>query len=219
MKRSKKALLIALVLGDGYIRVDTRHKAQSTSIHICHSKAQQEYVEYKADLLTSLVGGKRPNCREFLCKWPDGSTYKQIRFEKAHPYFRVLRKWMYPNKYNINILKHLTPKAIAIWYMDDGSIIANNRYPDGTCSSARTNLHLCTTKEIAEDVCKYFMETWDIKFTTFNEKGTYSIRCFHKEGKKFHDLIHEYIIPLMSYKQRFYFSTSAQPLESSRVMI
>ena len=98
--------------------------------------------------------------------------------------------------------------------MDDGSIIPNNRYPDGSVRSCRTNLHTCTTREQAESICSYFQNRWDIKFTPFNEKGNWSVRCFHKEGKKFHELIRPFIVPSMEYKQRFYYGTSAQPLEA-----
>lgn len=212
MKRESKALLISFVVGDGFIRTDTRSKTNKSSLKLCHSIHQKEYMEYKVSLLHTLLGGKKPTINEYIHKWPDGTTYRQVRAEKAHRYFRVLRKWLYPNKYNIKYLQYLTPHAIAIWYMDDGSIVANNRYKDGMCSSARTNIHICTSKENAEDVCKYFQEYWNIKFTTFFEKGNYSIRCFHKEGRKFHELIRQYIIPSMKYKQRFYYPTSAQPL-------
>ena len=210
MKRSKKSVLIAMVLGDGYIHNDKRSK--SFAIKLCHSIAQKEYTEYKANLLHSLLGGKAPSIRTYTCK-SFNKEFKQVRFSKAHKYFRVLKKWMYPDKYNKNLLKHLDALGLAIWYMDDGSIAMNNRYPDGTCQSARTHLHLCTTKEKAQEVCDYFMDTWGIKFITFKDgKDTYSIRCFHKEGHKFHEIIHPYIIPSMAYKQRFYYGTSAQPL-------
>lgn len=210
MKKRKKALLIALVLGDGYIRVDHRQKNPKGTLKLCHSKSQKEYLEYKVGILHSLVGGKRPAVREYTVKAFD-SEYQQVRAEKTHRYFGTLRKLMYPDKYKM--LKYMTPESIAIWFMDDGSLIANNRYPDGTCSSARTNIHTCCkTKEEASSICQYFQDTWDIKFTTFKEGSGFSIRCFHKEGKKFHKMIHPYVIPSMMYKQRFYYDKSAQPL-------
>lgn len=208
MEKNKKAILIALALGDGSINVDKRCLGANGELSITHSIKQKEYLQYKAELLHSLIGGKAPNVIEFMCKSNYGS-FKQVRFSKTHKYFKLIKRWMEPNKYSEKILKYLTPEAIAIWYMDDGSIIANNRYKDGTCSSARTNFHLGATKEIAEDVCNYFKTKWDIKFTTYLEKGTYSIRCFHKEGRKFHELISPYVIDSMKYKQRFYNSTSA----------
>ncbi len=210
MKKEKKALLIALVIGDGYIHIDKRVKSnKNASLVLRHSSKQIEYLKYKVDLLHSLLGGKKPVVSEYVVKSNYGN-FPGCRAEKAHKYFRVLRSWLYPNKYAM--IKHLTPHAIAIWYMDDGSIVTNNRYKDGACSSARTNIHLgCKLKADAEVVCNYFKNTWGIKFTTYKEQGTFSIRCFHKEGKKFHSLVHPFIIPSMEYKQRFYYDTSAQP--------
>lgn len=209
MESRKKALLIALVIGDGYIRIDDRVKNHKGTLTLCHSVKQLEYLEYKVNLVHSLCGGKKPSIRERVCTLSNGKNYKLVSAEKTYKYFRILRNWLYPNKYNKKYLTYLTPEALAIWFMDDGSLIANNRYPDGACSSARTNIHLGTSKERAEEVCEYFLDTWGIKFSVFTEKGTYSIRCFHQEGKKFHELIHEFIIPSMKYKQRYYYDTSA----------
>lgn len=212
MKRSKKALLIALVIGDGYIKVDKRIKNPKTAeLSLCHSSKQREYVEYKARLLHKLLGGKEPKVREYMCKSNFGN-YKQIRVSKSHKYFKILHSWLYPDKFNKKYLKYLTPHALAIWFMDDGSCVPNNRHKDGTVSSVRTQLHLCEPKEKAQEVCDYFMEEWEIKMTPYKERGdSYSIRCFHGEGKKFHELIRPYIIPSMEYKQRFYYPKSAQP--------
>lgn len=211
MERRKKAMLIAFVLGDGYIHIDKRRPdAMKLALKLCHAEKQKAYLEYKVNLLHSLIGGKKPKIIKCVHVWPDGSSYKQVRAEKSHKYFRILRKWMYPNKYELKILKHLTPEALAIWYMDDGSIIANNKFPDGSVRSARTNIHTCCAKETAENICKYFKDAWDIKFTTFKDgKNYYSIRCFHREGRKFHELVHPFIIQSMAYKQRFYYDTSA----------
>lgn len=194
MKRDKKALLIAMVIGDGYIH------PRDSALCLGHSKKQEEYIKYKRDLLHSLLGGKKPEIREYLHL----GKYPSLRCQKSHRYFKVLRRWLYPDKYKY--LKYLTPHAIAIWYMDDGSLIVNNKWPDGSPRSMRTNIHICVKdKSIAESICKYFQDTWSIKFTPFNEKGNWSIRCFHQEGVKFHKLIHPYIIPSMSYKQRMYY--------------
>jgi recombination protein RecA len=213
MEKRKKALLVALVLGDGYIRKD--HRSNTCSLKLCHSEKQKEYLEYKARLLQSLLGGKEVIVNRYVHKWPDGKSFVQYRCERADNYFRILRNMMYPNKYSQEVLRCLTPEALAIWYMDDGSIVANNRWSDGSVRSARTQIHTCTTQEIAQDICDYFLKTWGIKFTTYKDgKGTYSIRCFHKEGRKFHELIHPFITPSMQYKQRFYYPTSAQPLDN-----
>lgn len=210
MKKEKKALLIALVLGDGYIRIDKRLKNPKTAeLSIAHSEHQLDYLTYKRDLCHSLLGGNCPNINTYEYK-AFGGIFPSVRFTKSHKYFKILQRWMYPDKYDVKFLKYLTPHALAIWFMDDGSLVPNNRYKDGTVSTCRTQLHVCVSKERAEGVCKYFLDYWGIKWTAYKERGDcYSIRCFHKEGRKFHELIHPYIIPSMSYKQRFYYDTSA----------
>lgn len=193
-----------MVMGDGYI-----HK-RDKSLVICHSADQRAYIEYKRDLLQSLLGGKKSK----IIFYKHLDKYPQYRFSKSHRVFRILRNWMYPHK-KYKYLKYMTPESLALWFMDDGSCVANNRYPDGSCSSARTNIHTgCTTKEEAQEICEYFKNTWDIKWTPFSEKGTWSIRCFHKEGKKFHSMIRPYVIETMRYKQRFYYPRAHSPEKS-----
>jgi len=199
MESRKKAILIAMVMGDGYI-----HK-RDKSLKLCHSKKQEEYLRYKRDVLHSLLGGKKPTIREYMHL----GKYPQVRCEKAHKYFRVLRKWMYPDKYKH--LSYMTPESLAIWFMDDGSCVVNNKYPDGTPSSYRTNIHTCCSKDVAQRICKYFKDTWSIKFTPFREKTSWSVRCFHKEGKKFHELIYPHTIESMKYKHRDYIPRAHSP--------
>lgn len=206
MKRRKKAILIALVMGDGYIH------ERDKSLILCHSAKQEEYLIYKRDLLHSLLGGKKPKINRHLHKL-NGKLYPQVRCGKAHKYFRVLRNWMYPDKYKH--LKYMTPESLAIWFMDDGSCICNNRYPDGTPSSYRTNIHTCCSLDVAERICKYFKDTWNIKFTPYKERGNWSVRCFHKEGAKFHKIIEPYTIESMKYKHKVYYPRAHSPDDKS----
>lgn len=206
MKRSKKGLLIALALGDGYISKSIGGGNSMLELH--HSSKQRAYLEHKRDILHSLIGGKKPEITYREQTGKNGSRYGLVRVRKTHKYFTILRRWMYPNKYNPEILKYLDAQGLAIWFMDDGCHSKATTRRDGTHSS-ENRLFLCTTKAAAEGVCKYFRDTWGINWRLYKHRGYYSIRCGHKEGLKFHELIHPYIIPSMQYKQRFYYNTSA----------
>lgn len=206
MKRSKKGLLIALAIGDGYI--SERRSGGNSILEMHHSSKQLDYLRYKRDILHSLVGGKKPSITYREQRGKNGSTYGLVRVRKTHRYFTILRRWLYPNKYNVDMLKYLDAQGLAIWFMDDGCSSKATTRLDGTHSS-ENRLFLCTTKERAEDVCKYFLDTWGIKWRLYKHRGYYSIRCGHKEGLKFHKIIHPYVIPSMAYKQRFYYDTSA----------
>ena len=61
-------------------------------------------------------------------------------------------------------------------------------------------LCLCTTKEECQIVIDWLKETYNISFGITKEKNLFSITCGTKEGRKFSDLIREYIIPSMLYK-------------------
>ena len=62
MEKRKKALLIAFVLGDGYIHIDKRRpKSSKLALKFCHTVKQKEYLEHKVRLLHSLIGGKKPS--------------------------------------------------------------------------------------------------------------------------------------------------------------
>lgn len=208
MKRTKKALLIALALGDGHVSRDKRGN-RNAALELHHSTKQLDYLKHKRDILHSLIGGKEIPLTFREQKGKNGSIYKLCRVRKTHRYFNVLQRLMYPNKYSRDVLKYLTPQALAIWFMDDGTHLRHGKArKDGTWSS-ENRLFICTTKEIAEEVCSYFEEVWGIKWRLYKHRGYYSIRCGHKEGQKFHDLIHPYVIPSMAYKQRLYYDTSA----------
>ena len=87
MEKRKKALLIAFVIGDGFIRIDDRQKNPKGTIKFCHTIDQEEYLKYKVDLLHSLIGGNKPTIREYTCTLASGNKYKQVRSEKIHRYF------------------------------------------------------------------------------------------------------------------------------------
>lgn len=89
MNARKKSLLIALVLGDGYIN-------RKGALKIRHGYKQYEYIKYKAELCRSLTG-RACNIRreEYLNKIinskkvPDTYGYG---FQCQNKYFRILRK-------------------------------------------------------------------------------------------------------------------------------
>lgn len=189
MKKEDRSILIALAIGDGYVTKDG-------CLVLKHSIKQKEYIEYKANLLHSILGGKKPNIIEF-----DNSGYPGIKTQKSNKYFRILRKRLYKNnikQININLLKMLNPKAIAIWYMDDGNLSMKKRNGKIHARELFINTHI--TKEENQIIIDYFNEAYNIKFTQVKNRGSYRLRCGTLEAKKFISLVEPYIIPSMNYK-------------------
>lgn len=208
MELRKKSILIALVLGDGSLVKQTKvikgKKYEYVTLEITHSHKQKDYIEWKADLCRSLTGRKcnikSKTIKERVIVDKPTPELLAYRFTCTHKYFRILRKWIYPQNRKIinkNILKYLDPQGLAIWYMDDGSTYINkNRDKTFSCEIS-THIPESDAKELIE----YFKSKWDIEFHLHKKaENQYNIRTFSKNAYKFIQLISPFVPKCMDYK-------------------
>ena len=210
-----KSILIGLLLGDGYIDEKGR-------IQIEHGEKQKEYCIYKAKLLHSVCGGKDIKVHEYIRnrsilkdkKQFKESTFTTYSFKKQSQSFIPIRQLLYnknKKKYiSEEIVKYLTPEAIALWWMDDGCLTKKYTYVDGEKKHCGYMLRLCTflPKEQNEIIQKFFEDTYNMKWNVVKADGAkddsqWMLRCGSIEGRKFLNIIREYIIsniPSLSYK-------------------
>jgi recombination protein RecA len=188
MDKNKKALLIGMVLGDGHLNPNS-----GVALEISHSGKQLEYLEYKRDLLHSLLGGKKPR----IHKRKNRDEYK---ISKGHRYFRIIRKLLYKDRkkiYTRQMLDYLNPQAIALWWMDDGSLAREK-------TAKAYHFYIFAPKDESQIIIDYFKEVWNINFYMIRKQlktGTYYyLKCRTKEGRKFSNLIKDWVIPSMQYK-------------------
>lgn len=198
MTRYNKGLLIALGIGDGYVFARKHKKWNYTQygISFIHCKKQHEYIKYKAKILHSIFGGKEPIPKLF-----NNSGYLGYRVQKSDKYLRIIRKLLYKNnkKYiTRECLDFLTPQGIAIWYMDDGSLVAHKR--NGKIHAYEVLLNTYMSHEEHKIIIEYFKEVWDVQFAEVKNKNGYRLRCGTIEGRKFISIIDKYVIPIMQYK-------------------
>lgn len=217
MKLTEKdmSILIGLLLGDGYIDDNGR-------IQVEHGEKQKEYCIYKAKLLHSVCGGKDIKVHEYIRnrsvlkdrKQFKESTFITYSFKKQSRSFIPIRQLLYNEnrkKYiSTEILQYLSPEAIALWWMDDGCLTKKYTYQNGEKKHCGYTLRLCTylPKEQNEVIQKFFDENyqmhWNVVLADSAKDDTqWMLRCGSIEGRKFLNIIREYIIknvPSMSYK-------------------
>lgn len=115
MTKSDKAILFAMVLGDGHVR------AQQAQLVIKHCAAQRPYLEHKANELHRILGGACPRVVDI-----DNSGHPGCYVAKSDPYFRILRNRLYRSgvkqKALPTVLDKLTKDAFSYWWADDGSL-------------------------------------------------------------------------------------------------
>jgi len=192
MEKKDKSVVCAMVMGDGHIR------PAKPELAISHCDAQVEYLNHKLNILCDLfnksVSISRVKSRN------DTNTFN--RFFMTHRYFRVLRKWCYKDGYKQftrKLLNKFTHHAIAIWYMDDGSLYPKKR--NGKVHAYELVISCCvSTEKEVNVIVDYFKEVHDVKFTIKRNKGRFSIRCGTTQARKFIDIVKPFVIPCMQYK-------------------
>ena len=190
MTKDEESLCLAMVLGDGHIRKN------QPELSIGHGAQQKEYIDWKADVLTKATG-KPVKVSEVSV---DGHT--GYRLSVTHPFFGKLREDCYSNAgqpvFDKDQLNKLTPQALAVWYMDDGSLCAKKR--DGKIHAYDLSISTCCDEQNAQNVIEYFKETWGLSFTIKRNKGHNSVRCGTREARKFLEIVEPHILDELQYK-------------------
>ena len=195
MRREEKAFLIGVCLGDGCLRPNGGNVA---SLSLKHSIKQEEYFLWKVERIRKILGGS-PNKIVYF----NNNSYPGVRWEKSHRYFRVIRKWLYKDGVKTItpfILSKLTPEAIAVWWMDDGSMYKKRNPKTKKVKAIEGVLSTYTSKEENIIIQQYFKEKWGINFALVKSKNSYRLRLNTNECRKLAKLIEPYIHPSMAYK-------------------
>ena len=196
MEKLKKSLLIGLCLGDGHLNARS-----GVHLEIEHGHKQLFYLKYKAELIAKLL-----NCKELNVYHRE--KINTFSISKGHRYFRIIHKMLYFDRKKVftkKILNQLTLEAIAIWWMDDGTIGTDYRKSTGRITSRKFVLCTFCSAEEADDIIDMFKSRWDINFyklkkTLKDGSIKYCIQCRTREGRKFSNLIRPYILKGFEYK-------------------
>ena len=144
--------MLGSVLGDGSLKIQTSYRNARFSFR--HSVHQQEYFFWKVAQCKEISGEK--------CWWrqtPNGLGGEMLRYQSLatesltglyhmtheRGRLRIRRKW----------LNLLTPRSLAVWWLDDGSLIGNGKR--GV---------LCTDSFPYEEhkvLAQYLLKVWKVK--------------------------------------------------------
>jgi len=220
MTREQKDLLFALCFGDGCAREKTAGKGSKTlygEFVVTHSDKQLAYLEWKQNLIHSILGGKKQKIWKYHRR-VKGSMYfngyiatkdnHEVGFRKGHPYFKVIRRMMYKNgvkTFSRAVLNRLSLLGLLIWYLDDGTLSLGIR--GGRLRSYHVKIQICKPLHELQVIVDYFTEVWGLTpkiNRSGNGKYPYCLRFGKRNGgekllKLFQPLVKEHI-PSMLYK-------------------
>ena len=178
-------VLIGGLLGDTWIGYTK--KAKNPSGSFTHKMEHIDYVVHKYNLLKRLCS--KPTIHNKFDKRSERCYQQAFCKIATNPLLTEVVGNFYSNGKKVvceHFLKKLSPLAVAIWFMDDGS-------------KTRYGYKISTDCFIREDVTKlvYWLNSFDIKATINSEN---SILINFNSKVRFTELIREYIIPCMTYK-------------------
>lgn len=121
----QRALLVGKLLGDGHL--ETPDKGKTYRLKIEHSLKQKEYVDWLYEQF-KVWTGQAPKIRSRQIQLPQGTSVVKESYgftTYAHGALRFYAQQFY-DKNGKKIIpklirKLLTPTALAIWFLDDGS--------------------------------------------------------------------------------------------------
>lgn len=200
------AILYGTLLGDASL---SRPKNNANSnFTLTHSPKQKKYLEYKTELIRQ-ISHVTLKYKEIKFKnKQNNKTYTTCYYYSNYlKYFTKLRRIFYPEGKKIvtkKILKKLNPMGLALWWMDDGSLVIYKR-KDRNAVNRYATLATCSfTYEEHLLIKQYFLETWNIKVSIIKRKTSnktyFLIKMPMLEFRKFVKIIEPYIIDSMKYK-------------------
>lgn len=172
-----KEIILGMLLGDGSLKIERPYKNARFSFR--HSSKYRNYFFWKVKELKEISGekcwweGKDKKLKYQSLALPSLTEIFKLTHKKRS--LRIRRKW----------LNLMTPLSLAVWWMDDGSLIKNSR--QGVfCTDA---FDLKSQKVLA----RYLYKVWKIKVKigkTKRKRGYYRLFIRSTEMlKKFLEII------------------------------
>lgn len=174
----QQQVVLGAILGDGSLR---RVKTFNTSLCIGHGSKQDAYCLWKQSLFAGLIGSQATNVR-------GGHSFETIPMYELTSLFEQNydERGKHPSQ---ALIDRLTPLAVAIWYMDDGTFDSECQ---DRCSISCPDFPL----EKQQALVRWFHQN-DI-MATLDGHGRINFNV--SETRKFHAMIAAYVHPSMEYK-------------------
>lgn len=191
----QREILVGTLLGDGHL--ETQDRGHTYRLKIEHSWKQKEYVDWKYNEFREWVRTP-PKARETATKLRSVSgTYKKFWFNTlSSGVLRFYAQQFYKDGKKVVpklIHRWLTPLALAVWYMDDGSIKSN------THRTVLLNTH-SFDKTSLKRLQKALLDKFGIKTKFRKQREGTQIYFLSETIDTFLGLIEPLVIPSMRYK-------------------
>ncbi len=182
----QKQVIIGSLLGDASLQKPKN--GVNYHFSISHCLKQREYLEYKRQLL--IPYSAEADMYSKLDKRYN-HVYTTYRFHtKSHPYLTELEKLFYTDrqkKIPLTLIEQIEPIAVAMWYLDDGSV----------AKRTHSIASVCFEFEEVKEACEIISAKFDLNCYPHTDKRIF---IASESDKKFISLIEPFTPTSMRYK-------------------
>ena len=192
LTQEQREIIVGKILGDGHL--ETMNGGKTYRLKIEQSAYQKDYVYWMYEIFKSWIHQepklkiKNKNDKQFFSYWFNTYASGQLRFYGQQ---------FYPNGKKVIpkiIKKLLTPRVLAIWFMDDGSFksIKHRTFIIHTIGYKKRELLF---------VVEVLKEKFGISASLHKQFGNrWRIYVNSGSASKFKEVIEPYVIPSLRYK-------------------
>ena len=186
----QREIIVGLLLGDGHLETAN---GRTYRLKVEHGIAQKEYVDWLYQKLSDWIS-QSPKARVKNSFGKPITSYGFTTYSSGS--LRFYAQQFYDGKKKVvpmAINKWLTPLALAIWFMDDGSWKSSHHrtYIIHTLGYAKRELAL---------IQKVLKQKFDIDVGIHKQYDRYRLYVYSGSSKQFKELIEPHMIPSMKYK-------------------
>ena len=201
-KAKFKGIIAGMMLGDGCLFKGEANK--NFSLRLQHTIKQEEYLLHKAKILEELTSAKVHYIKPTDKKHPNWNVRCTT---KGHPFYTNVRKIVYPHgkkQVTPTWLCWLNEEGLAIWYMDDGTLMKSYGYnKSGKRRIKSRHIKLCTQGFSYEEnllLRDFIQDRFGVNFKAWRDGKYYHLGASPREANKLFDIIRPFILPCMKYK-------------------
>jgi recombination protein RecA len=190
-------VVLGALMGDGCLSPNTRDRS-GTRFRMGHGAKQGEYLDWKVSLLGNIGHTRTANAKG--AAFADFTPLPELAELREAVYFGDGKKhlsWEY--------LKSLTPLALAIWFMDDGSFTVRSKGVQERTAGGTGRIEIVVeamSPGSRERLVRHLRDTHklDVQLVTKGARQVSAIRFTTAASEKFQKLVAPYVHPSMGYK-------------------
>jgi recombination protein RecA len=189
--------VLGALMGDGALSPNVRDRS-GTRFRMGHGAKQVEYLDWKVSLLGNIGHSRMVNAKGAV--FADFTPLPELAELHDAVYFGNGKKhlsWEY--------LKSLTPLALAVWYMDDGTFTVRSKGAQARTAGGTGRVEICVeamSPGSRERLVRYLRDTHklDVQLISKGTRQVSAILFTTAASEKFQKLVAPFVHPSMDYK-------------------